>query len=131
MKILIAEDDFTSRRIMKHMLSGYGDCDIAVNGLEAVEMFKAALAENSRYDLICMDIMMPEMDGHEALTKIRAHEAQIECDGEAGVKVIMTTALEDFDNVSAAFSEQCEGYLVKPVELKTLEELLRKLELIA
>ena len=67
MKTLIVEDDFTSRAVLQTFLSRYGECHIAVNGWEAVEAFRIALESGPRYDLICMDIMMPGMDGREAV----------------------------------------------------------------
>jgi two-component system chemotaxis response regulator CheY len=67
MKILVVEDDFTSRILLQRYLSSYGDCHIAINGKEAVGAFKDSLKENQPYDLICMDIIMPEMSGQEAL----------------------------------------------------------------
>ena len=74
MKTLIVEDDFTSRLFLQTFLSRYGECHIAVNGREAVEAFRMAADNGSPYDLICMDIMMPEMDGQEAVKQIRALE---------------------------------------------------------
>jgi two-component system chemotaxis response regulator CheY len=63
MRTLIVEDDFTSRLLLQSFLSVYGECHIAVNGREAVAAFRAAQERPQAYDLICMDIMMPEMDG--------------------------------------------------------------------
>ncbi len=74
LRVLLVEDDFTSRLLLQTFLSRYGDCHIAVNGHEAVEAFRDALARGQRYDMICMDIMMPEMDGGEAVRQIRAME---------------------------------------------------------
>ena len=116
MKCLIVEDEFTSRKLLQVYLSDYGNCFVAVNGHEAVEAFREALEENEPYDLICLDIMMPEMDGHETLKAIRRIESEHGIAGLDGVKVIMTTALEDSKDVMGAFKSGCEAYLVKPVE---------------
>lgn len=130
MKGLIAEDDFTSRRILKNILDAYGRNDTVINGEEAVEMFKMAWEEGDRYDLVCLDINMPQMDGHTALKKIREYEELMELPEDKRVKIIMTTSLDDFENINTAFKEQCEGYIIKPVERKKIEEILEELELI-
>jgi two-component system chemotaxis response regulator CheY len=72
MRVLVVEDDFISRKLLTTLLGHYGSCDVAVDGVEAVSAFKMALAEGAPYDLICLDIMMPNMDGQEALKEIRA-----------------------------------------------------------
>ena len=74
MKTLIVEDDFTSRLLLQELLKGYGPAHVAVNGKEAVEAARMAMDAGEPYDLICLDIMMPEMDGHGALKEIRAQE---------------------------------------------------------
>ena len=76
MKCLIVEDDFAARRLLQRYLSSHRDCDIAVDGNEAVEAFRQATDEKEPYDLICLDIMMPNMNGHEALKAIRQIESE-------------------------------------------------------
>ena len=116
MKTLIVEDDFTSRLLLQTILNPYGESHIAVNGKEAIEAFMLAWAEGRRYDLICLDIMMPEMDGQEVLKRIRTMEDSEGVLPGNGVKVIMTTALKDKGNVFTSFNEQCDAYLVKPID---------------
>ncbi len=130
MKTLIVDDDFTSRKLLLKMLSGYGSCEVAVNGKEAVEAYKLALEEKEAYDLICLDIMMPEMDGQQVLKEVREIEHSRGINGLDGVKIIMTTALNDFKNIKKSFREQCEAYLVKPIEKEKLIKNLKDLNLI-
>ena len=95
MRTLIVEDDFTSRLLLQTLLSPYGDCHIAVNGREAVAAFRASQESGEHYDLICMDIMMPEMDGQAAIRAIRSIEEAGGTLSSSGVKIIMTTAVDD------------------------------------
>ena len=131
MKTLIVDDDFTNRLLLQEILKGYGPAHIAVNGKEAVEAVKSALDANEPYDLICLDIMMPEMDGQEALKTIRAQENEAGIMVGDGVKVVMTTALGDGENVMQSFKEACDAYVVKPIDKAKLLDELRKLELIS
>jgi two-component system, chemotaxis family, chemotaxis protein CheY len=130
MKILIVEDEFVSRHVLQELLNPFGECNMAVNGKEAIEAFELALTENKPYNLVCLDIMLPEMDGQEVLKRMRATEKSHHIGGLDGVKIIMTTALEDFDNIKRAFIEQCEGYLVKPITREKILTQMKELGLI-
>ncbi|MBN1972032.1 MAG: response regulator [Sedimentisphaerales bacterium] len=130
MRFLITEDDFATRRLMQRYLSDYGNCDIAVDGNEAVAAFRLALEEKEPYDLICLDIMMPGMDGRKALQTIRQIEQEHGIGGFDSTKVIMTTACEDSKNIFGSFREGCEAYIIKPVDKNKLIEEIAKLGLI-
>ena len=127
LKILVAEDDFACRKILQSFLSDFGECFVVINGLEAVKAFKGALDEGRPYDLICLDVMMPEMDGREALESIRKIEKEHGITGLDSVKVMMTTALSDSASVIGAFREGCEAYIVKPLGKRNLIEEMEKL----
>jgi two-component system chemotaxis response regulator CheY len=130
MRTLIVEDDFTSRLLLQSFLSKYGECHIAVNGKEAVTAFRAAQESGQKYDLICMDIMMPEMDGQTAVKEIRALEEAGGTLSTQGVKIIMTTALDDVKNVVESFKSLCDAYLFKPIDTGKLVAHLRELDLV-
>ncbi len=130
MKILIAEDDLVSRKFLFKFLSQYGDCDLVVDGLEALDAYLIARKENSPYDLICLDIMMPKIDGVKVLKQIRDMEEKKELSQENHTKVFMTTALGETQLVQNAFDIGCDAYAVKPLDIKKLTEVLLKLELI-
>lgn len=130
MNTLIVEDDFTSRLLLQRRLKIYGPCDVAVNGEEAVEAVRIALASNGYYDLICLDILMPKLDGQATLKHIRAQEEANGIWSTHGAKIIMTTGLNTMKDVRTAFNGLCDAYLVKPIETPKLLEALRNLKLI-
>ncbi len=130
MKILLAEDDFASRKFMDKYLSQYGECDVTVDGEEAVDVFMMALEDGEPYDLICLDVMMPVLDGYQVLKAIRGIEIQRGIPESERVKVIMTTALNDESNVKMAFELGCEAYSGKPIDVDKFEKVLKRLKLI-
>ena len=103
---------------------------IAVDGQEGVEAVRVALKNNEPYDLICLDIMMPGLDGQQTLRMIREMEQDRGILSTDGMKIIMTSALDDMRNKINAFSGLCDGYLTKPIDKEKLLYELRKLELI-
>ncbi len=130
MKSLIVEDDFTSRKLLSLILSPYGECDIAVDGKEGYEAFKKALDENKPYHLICMDIMMPNVSGNEAVKYIREIERDGNITATDEVRIIMTTALNDPKPVFESLNSGATEYLVKPIDKKLLLEKLQTFGLI-
>ncbi len=157
MKTLIVEDDFTSRLVLQELLRPFGPAHIAVNGTEAVLAVSTSLKTGEPYDLVCLDIMMPEMDGHEALTAIRALERRAGrvCRRGAGLvmsqgllkhvcsrdpackehctrgsRILMITSLHDGHTVLQAYRDECDGFLGKPTDKRKLLACLRELELI-
>lgn len=130
MRILLAEDDYVTRKAMDSFLSKYGECDVTVDGMEAVDAFMLALEEEDPYDLVCLDIMMPVMDGYQALMGIRNLEKERKIPPEKQAKVIMTTALNDEKNVKMAFELGCSIYSGKPIDQARFEQALKKLGLI-
>ncbi len=130
MRILLAEDDFVTRKFMMNFLSKYGDCDVTVDGMEAVDAFMMALEEDEPYDLVCLDIMMPVMDGYQALIGIRNLEKERDIPQDKAAKVIMATALNEEKNVKMAFDLGCTIYSGKPINQERFEQALKKLGLI-
>ena len=131
MRALIVEDDFPSRKLLQKILAPYAECDIAVNGRESVVAFSQSLDEGRPYDLVTMDIMMPEMDGQEALKIIRQIEKERGRRGADEVKVVMTTALDDPKNVVEAYYKGgATSYIPKPIDKHMFLHLLRNLGLI-
>lgn len=130
MKILIAEDDLVSRKFLFKFLSRFGECDLVVDGLEALDAYLLALKDETPYDLICLDIMMPKVDGVKVLKSIRDLEVQKSIPAEKRAKIIMTTALAETKFVQNAFEIGSDAYAAKPIDTEKLVEVLVKLNLI-
>ncbi len=133
MKILVVEDDFASRFVLEKIFQIYGECHTAVDGEEGLKAYQMSMDENSdeSYDLICLDIMMPKMDGKELLKQIRDEEEnKYKVPRKKRAKIIMITALNDYDNIKTSFMNLCDGYIFKPFKKEKIIEELKKLQLI-
>ncbi len=130
MKFLIVEDDALSAELLRLHLSTHGTCYIAANGLMTVEVVRTALEDNDPFDAIFLDIMMPQMNGHEVLEAIRAEEKERGLDATGRAKIIMVTALGDASNIMGAVRQGCDGYIVKPLREENLLKELGKLGLL-
>nr|WP_312292709.1 response regulator [Clostridium chromiireducens] len=129
MRILIAEDDYVNRRFLFKFFSQYGDCDMVVNGEEAVQAFMFSLEESDPYGLICLDIMMPKLDGLKALKVITSIEKEKEISDKEISKKFVITALDNAKDVQNAFEMGCEVYVTKPINTEKLIEVMKKLKL--
>ena len=130
MKCLVVEDDVTSNKILNSFLSYFGECAAAFDGAEAIEAYRMALQQNEPFDLICMDIMMPRLDGHKALEEIRKLEMQHGLSEEQRAKVIMTTCLDGEDDKRQAYHSGCNAFMIKPIFRQSLMKEIEKLGLI-
>lgn len=125
MRILVIEDDFISRNVISRFLSGFGEVVTADNGRLGLQALQGAHDAGSPFDLVTLDVMMPELDGHQVLQQLRQIEQQHPSSRKA--KVVMTTALDDIQNVKAAYQGFCDDYLTKPIRKAVLFEKLQKL----
>jgi len=117
-RVLLAEDNEVNRLVAVKMLQTLGCAvDVAVNGAEAVQ--KALAGE---YDLILMDVQMPEMDGYEATRRIREAERAT---GEHRIIIAMTAHSMESDR-RACLETGMDDYLSKPVKRERLAETLTK-----
>lgn len=131
MKILIVDDSKYQRYLIGLTLAKFGQCDQAADGEEGVALFAAALDADAPYDLVLMDILMPRMDGHAALTRITAMQNERGLPKERRCKSIMLSSLDDPDNMMRAqFEAGAQAYLTKPFEESTLVEALASIGLI-
>lgn len=116
MRFLIADDNRFSLELIKSVLEEYGECVCAEDGVKAVEEFEKSLNGGNLFDLICLDIRMPRMDGQEALCRIREIEKKDRADIEHDTVVTMITALDDEMHITEAFLKgNATGYITKPI----------------
>lgn len=130
MKILIVDDDFESRKLLQKMLHDYGYVEIATDGEEGVEAFRAAMKEGEPYNLVCMDILMPNMNGQQALREMREVEREKGVEPKDAAKVIMISGLDDDQELhDAFFLGDATAYIVKPIRRSVLLEEIKSLGL--
>lgn len=116
MKILIVDDDHISTSLLLSYLEDIGECDTANSGNEALEAVQRAMQNGTPYNFICLDILMPDIDGHETLRTIRELEASTFNVSGKKAKIIMVSTLDDVDTIRNSFKQMCDGYLTKPIK---------------
>ena len=124
MRILIAEDDHASRVLLQRFFSDYGDCDMAIDGIEALDAIILAHEDQEPYGLVCLDIMMPRLDGLKVLRKLREYETENKLSWS---KVLIITALAEEKTRREAVDAGCTAILSKPLDMEELELVLRRL----
>lgn len=127
MRILIAEDDRVSQRILVAALCRYGVCAVASCGAEALELFEGSWSSDQRFGLVCLDISMPELSGIEVAKRIRGFEIQRGVPAPEQVPIVVSTGLEDDRSFLEAHEARTSWYLRKPVERAALEALMADL----
>jgi len=127
-RCLVVDDDELGRELIASYLKGIAECEMAENGLKAVEMFRDAFEGGNPYDLIILDIVMPEMDGHTAAKEIRMIEKEWGVPINNGVSIVVLSSLNTPSDVIQAYvSARSAAHLVKPVQPDKLLAILGKL----
>lgn len=129
MKVLVAEDDIASGKFLSKLLTKYGEVVLATDGIEAVDEFVKSVQDGKEFDLVCLDIMMPKLDGYKTLESIRDAERKLGIPRISRCKVVMISALdEEFDANYA--SNDYDDYICKPIDIIKFESIIKKLGLI-
>ena len=127
MRSLIVDDDAMGRLMLASFLEELGPCDQAENGQQALELIDAATTADAPYNLICLDIVMPVMDGTTTLRGIRERNLE---QGRR-TKVFMISACSSPQDIEDAFFEgDCDDYVVKPFQREAVTQMLQRHKLI-
>lgn len=131
LKMLIADDEIHNRILLARIVGQYGEYDQVYDGMEAVDAFKISHGMGQPYDIVFLDIMMPNKDGHLVLQEIRQFEEENHVPPNQEAVVFMVTCL-DFpkDVIRAFFKEYCTDYIVKPITIAKIEGKMREYGLI-
>jgi len=130
MKFLIVDDDRICAAMFKLVLSKYGACDIITNGPSAIKAYEESLENNSPYNLMILDIIMPDMHGGDALKLIRQIEEKRGIPEIDKLRVIVTTAFDDWYNRNVIINNldfQYENYFLKSSDFDGLVEKIQDL----
>lgn len=128
MKILIVDDDKVSCDYLLKIFSDYGTCDIAINGIEAVDAFLLAYDEGTPYDLISLDLMLPLFSGEDVLAAIRKIENDKKIKPSERVKVIITSALNDIELIAKLTKYGFDKYFLKPIFADAIKNYIESLK---
>jgi len=130
MKSLVVDDKAVCRLLLEGMLKIYGRVDLVPDGASALDAFSAALTKGEPYNLVCIDVRMPGMDGHAVLKSLRSFEEASGVKLGSGAKIVMVSASSENSDVMTAFRSSCDAYLVKPVARVELQARLLELGLL-
>lgn len=129
MKTLIVDDNIVNRSSVQKIMEDMGISESAVNGQEAIEMFKIHLEHSKPFDLVLLDIVMPGMDGIKVLKALRDIEKEHQVEADKRSKILMVTSHSHKDVVLAALKSGCDGYIVKPFRRDVLVKKLKDLKM--
>lgn len=124
MRILIADDDDRNRRLIAGILSTAFEHLAVASGDEAFQAFQTAWEEWRPFTHILLDILMPGATGDEILRRIRAEEARKRVHKLHQAKIFMVSATAEADIVKRCIAEQCNGYILKPINRSHLLQQL-------
>jgi two-component system chemotaxis response regulator CheY len=124
MHALIVEDDLVCRKVLHKLLAGYGTVESVNCGSDALIAVTQAREAGKPFQLVCLDIDMPDMTGHQVLVQLRREEDERSTPADQRLRVLMTSGHSQPENVIASFHNRCDGFLVKPVNPHRLAERL-------
>lgn len=129
MKTLIVDDNIANRVSMQKIMAEMGENRALGNGFDAINDFEANLFLRDPYDLILLDIVMPDINGVKVLNQIRKIEEENNIPKENRVKILMVTSHSQKDIIVTCLKAGCNGYIVKPFKRDVIIKKLFDLDL--
>ena len=126
MQILIVDDEMVSRTKLEAIMSSRGQCQTATCGNQALDLYERSLTDGNGFDLVMLDIGMPDLQGDQVLKRLR----KMENNGPHRAAVVMVTARSDQANVLTCLNNGCDAYITKPFNAKAIDEKLARLGLV-
>ena len=126
MRLLIVDDDDANRKLLTDIVSKLGECEAAAGGQDALSAFKKAWEEWRPFNLIFLDVLMPEMDGRQVLHKIREIEKDKKISEQHQARIIMVTGVSEEETVMDCLKNGCDEFIVKPIDIQLVFEKIKK-----
>lgn len=127
MKFLVVDDEVTARTMLRILLEEHGEVDEAADGACAMSLVRSAVTRGEPYDLICVDLSMPGLDGHRLLERLRELESFV---GKTEpCRIIVASASRHTQDIVGSFKRHADGYLTKPIQFARLNALLEEFNL--
>ncbi|MBX7144380.1 MAG: response regulator [Oligoflexia bacterium] len=130
MRILVVEDEKSSSKLLGEVLKPYGTVVASDTSEDGFELFMTALEAGEPFDVICLDVGLPGLDGIELLDEIRNIEEEKGIIGEAGSKIFVISGACDLNTFADASEAGCTTFLCKPINTQKLLSELRRFKLV-
>lgn len=128
MRLLIVDDNHKNIKLLMAILADLGECEFVDGGKNAISAFNKAWEDWRPFNLILLDISMPDMDGQQVLSLIREIEAEKKVSAQHRVRIIMVTALSEKKVVLDCLQKGCDDFIAKPVDKQLLLEKIKNLD---
>lgn len=123
-KILVVDDNEANRELILEILEGTAKCDVAENGNQAFKAYMKVSGEDHPYDLILLDIAMPEINGIQLAKLIQEYERFLRVPPEKATPIIIITAYKE--RLTEAEAVGCKDFILKPVLPDTLRKKIEE-----
>ncbi len=127
MKILVVDDEITSRMKLQKIMGSIGECRSVETGAAALGQFQKALANQTPYDLISLDLGLPDCDGLDILIRMRSLEKELKIPPSNRARILVVTAKSDKETIVSCARAKCDGFIGKPFERDVIIKQLARI----